>query len=246
MSFGHIIRRVVGWQAEPAVPADVAVPLRAMHRGLLLLIALLIPANLFVGWLKWLGYENNEQPLSFARYFDLGEEQNLPSWIATILLMVAAMSAVAAAQRHPTDTILRRGWYTTAGALAYASLDEATYLHERASDPLRNWLGVGGFLYWAWVLPAIVAVAVLARVLWPFLGRLPADARRDLFVAAGLFLSCAVGLEMLDALAYSVNEEAGVVTELLTIVEECGEMLAVMFFIDTTVRYVGRPSTAPY
>ncbi len=233
-------RRVVGWEAEPVALGSIDVPLRGMHRGFLLLITVLVPVNLFIGWLKWLGYENDEQPLAFARYFDLGEEFNLPTWIASILLVTGAVSAAAAAQRNHDDAALRRGFLIIAAALTYVSLDEATYLHERASEPLRDWFGFDGALYWAWVLPAFVFIAVLAWLLWPFLHRLPADVRRDMLVSAGIYVSCAAGLEMLDALAYSVNESPGVVTELLTIVEECGEMLAALFFISTMVRYLGR------
>lgn len=232
----RMIERIIGWRAEPVVSVGIDVPLRRIRRGLLALIVVLVPVNLFVGWLKWLDYENDEQPLAFFRFFDLGEEQNFPAWIATLLLAGSALSAMAAAQRAD-DPIVRRGFRTSALALAYVSLDEASYLHERLSEPLRDLLGVGGALYWAWVIPAVILVGLLAVRLWPFMQRLPSDVRNDLFLCAALFVGCSVGIEMLDGLAFSVNEEANVVTEVLTIIEEVGEMLAVMLSIDTMLRY---------
>lgn len=238
MNPGRAIDLIIGWRAEPIQLAGLELPMRRIRRGLLAFIVALVPVNLVVGYLKWLDYENDEQPLAFLRFFDLGEEQNLPAWVATLLLAAAGLSALVASRHADNDRVVRRGFLITGIALFYVSLDEASYLHERASEPVRDALGVGGALYWAWVVPAIIVVACLALVLWPFLQRLPVEVRNALLLSAVLFVGCSVGIEMLDGLAFAANdEEANAVTEILTIIEESGEKLAVMLSIDTMLRY---------
>jgi len=241
MGLRRSLELIVGWHAEPVRLGGLEIPMQRVRRGLVGFLAVLVPVNLFIGYLKWLDYTDDEQPLAFLQFFDLGSgsEHTLPAWVATLLLGAAGLSALVASRHRENDPVVRRGFVISAVALFYVSLDEAAYIHERANEPVRDLLGVGGGpLYWAWVVPALVVVAALAAILWPFLQRLPSATKHGLVLSAVVFVGCALGLEMLDATAFSVNDkEASVVTEVLTIVEECGEKLGAMLAVDTMLRY---------
>lgn len=139
----------------------------------------------------------------------------------------------------------RRGFHITAGVLAYISLDEATALHERTTEPLRDSLDAGGLLYWTWVLPALAAVMLVGLVFARFAFSLPEETRRALVLAGALFVACAIGLELLEGYFFDrAGEQGTVVTDLLSLAEETGEILAVVLTIRTVVRY-GSEQAAP-
>ena len=119
----------------------------------------------------------------------LSYEHNVPTWFASSLLLVCALAAGAIARGA---AVRRRHWWAVTAVFAYASLDEATELHEH----LGGRLDTGGVLYFDWVIPAVVILAVLAAAFWPFVRALPAVTRRRLVIAGALYLGGAVGMEL--------------------------------------------------
>ncbi|MEM7094322.1 MAG: hypothetical protein AAF567_15075 [Actinomycetota bacterium] len=230
------IELLTGWSAQQPVHIGGEVPMRTIRRSLLAFIVALIPLNLTVGFLKWRDYELDEQPLAFFVWFDVGFERNVPTWVSTLLLASGALAAVIASCKS-VEPVLRRGYGFVAALMAWASFDEANEIHERASDPIRDALDLGGALYWSWVLVALVAVPIIVLLLRRFLLDLPEPTRTHTILSGVVFVGCAVGLEMFHALLLDEGGQGNVVTELLGMVEEFGEMLAAMLFVDATLRY---------
>ena len=76
-------------------------------------------------------------------------------------------------------------------------------MHEWLIGPVRRTLDVSGIFHFAWVIPAICVLAIGLLIYIPFL-RYLAPALRNLFIIAGLlYLSGAIGLEMLGGAAAS-------------------------------------------
>jgi hypothetical protein len=69
------------------------------------------------------------------------------------------------------------------------SLDEAIELH-------GGLFGGSGLLYFDWVVPASVVVAIVAAVYWPFLRDLVPQRRRQFVTTAALYLGGALLLEL--------------------------------------------------
>ncbi|HSK04211.1 MAG TPA: hypothetical protein VK932_23320 [Kofleriaceae bacterium] len=119
----------------------------------------------------------------------LSYEHNVPTWLASSLLLACALAAGAIARGAAS---WRRHWWGVTGVFGYASLDEAIQLHEH----LGGHLEAGGVLYFDWVIPAAAILAVLAVVFLPFVRALPAVTRRRLVIAGAIFLGGAVAMEL--------------------------------------------------
>ncbi len=119
----------------------------------------------------------------------LSYEHNVPTWLASSLLLACALAAGAIARGAAT---WRRHWWGVTAVFAYASLDEATELHEHLGGHLET----GGVLYFDWVIPAVAILGVLAAVFLPFVRVLPAATRRRLVVAGAIFVGGAVAMEL--------------------------------------------------
>lgn len=169
--------------------------------------------------------------LAHALYVD--SEQSLPTIFAVLLLLSAAgLLAVVAALYCRTDAEDVRYWWTTAVLVLLLTLDEYLSLHEQLIDPMRDLLGASGPFYYAWIVPGAIAVVIVVAVFVPFLGRLPRRLRMRILVSGGLFLSGAIGVEMvggaIESAAGDRNSYAYIAS---TTVEESLEMVAVVFLI---------------
>jgi hypothetical protein len=119
----------------------------------------------------------------------LSYEQNVPTWLASSLLLACALAAGAIAR---TAERWRRHWWGMTFVFAYASLDEATQLHEHLGGHIRT----GGVLYFDWVIPAVAILAVLSAVYLPFVRALLPATRRRLIIAGAIYLGGAVAMEL--------------------------------------------------
>lgn len=119
----------------------------------------------------------------------LSYEHNVPTWVASSLLLACALAAGAIARGASR---WRRHWWGVTAVFAYASLDEAAELHEH----LGGHLEAGGVLYFDWVIWAAAILAVLAAVFLPFVRALPAATRRRLVAAGAIFFGGAVAMEL--------------------------------------------------
>ena len=198
-------------------------------RVILAIVAILIPLNLTIGLLKFMDHESAVS--STLGFFDLNTELGFSAWIGSLLLAAAAVAASMAAMSADAP-ILRRGYWVLTAGMAYLSLDEATGLHERTTEPVGEVIGAGGLFTFTWVVPATIAILVVGAGFIPFLRALPATIRRAHLIAGVLFVGSAVGLEMLAGAMFD-RYGAGPLTELPAIVEETGEMLASTLFART-------------
>lgn len=123
----------------------------------------------------------------------LSYEANLPTWYASSVLLacgllLGAIAADVAARGGPR----RFHWIGLAAGFFFMSLDEAIEIHEH----LGGLVGTGGPLYFDWVIPAGILVAVLAMLYLPFLRELPARRRRQFVIAGAVYLGGAIGAEL--------------------------------------------------
>jgi hypothetical protein len=162
------------------------------------MIVCLAVAGLLVGWLRDSLLQHGLG--QFHRLFDLDGEANVPSWYQSLVLFSCALrSRYVAWVRDGLGDPWVVHWKVLSVVLLFLSLDEAVSFHEMAAAPLRDWLGVGGYLYFAWVLPGATLALVVALALSRFVFHLPPRVRLQFVMAGGLYLAGAVGMEMLGA-----------------------------------------------
>lgn len=169
--------------------------------------------------------------LGLVRLLDFDREHNLPSWYSAFSLAFCALLLAIIALAEPNGRG-RRHWWGLAALFAYVSVDEGVALHERLVLPLKAALGTTGLLFYAWVIPYGLLVAVLGGIYLRFLLSLPPATRRQFFLAAGVYLSGALGLELFGGRYYEGHQGAADLPyTLLTTAEELLEMAGVVIFI---------------
>ena len=139
--------------------------------------------------------------LGLVRLFRLGSEDNVPTWVSALLLLLASLLIALVALQHKTHKLpMRLRWKFLAGIFLFLSIDEAGAIHDLVYLNLAQRFGSPeGLFHYTWVIPyGILCVFFLVAYL-PLLAYLPARTRR-LFVVAGLvYVGAALGLEMTAA-----------------------------------------------
>jgi hypothetical protein len=173
------------------------------------------------------------------RFFALGTEGNLPTYFAALCLLLAGLllACIAAAER----TRERIYWGGLSVVFLFLSLDEAAQIHDGiVNTVMRGRYGAlkSPWFHYGWVVPAMGAVGALGLLYGRFLWRLP---RRHalLFVAAGaIYVSSAMGMEMVEGMVRRANQPATGWFPWRLLAEECGEMAGVIVFIHALLGYL--------
>ena len=172
--------------------------------------------------------------------FNLDAEANLPSLYAfTTLFSCAVLLALigAAAYRKPAGHALQ--WFGLALVFLFLSVDEALYLHERIMFPVRNMLNVSGWLYFSWVIPYGIALAIIAALYIGFLRDLPAVTRRYFIFAGIVFTAGALGMELVGGREFERHgSDLNVTYAAMTTIEELLEMLGIAIFIKGLLTHI--------
>jgi hypothetical protein len=131
--------------------------------------------------------------------FDLGHEPSIPNWYSSLALLAASVLLAVIAK---AEKIVRspESWYWAAlsGVFFFLAVDEAVQIHEMAGSPVREFLNTGGALFFAWVIPYSVLVLLVGMFFLRFLIRLDSRTRRLFLLSAVLFVSGAIGIELIE------------------------------------------------
>lgn len=180
----------------------------------------------------------------FVRFLSVDMEKNLPTFFSTSLLILAALllSVITVFERRRSNSyafywaILSCGFFVMAG-------DELLQFHERLITPGRELLGddYSGIFHFAWVVPGIVLVVVLAVFFRRFLSSLERTTRLAFLTAAILYVGGAIGLELLGGyVATSQGQTYSVLYASITTVEEGLEMAGTIVFIWALLMHISQ------
>ena len=185
-------------------------------------------------------YTGHDQVFGLIPQFALGLENNFPTWFSSLLHLIAAtlLFVITAEERSHRGRHLRE-WRFLGFVFLGLSIDEAASLHEMLDRPTKLLVENRGALYYAWVIPAIIFVGVLAIAYRQWLRALPERTRRLSIFAAFLFVGGAVGFEMLESLHMA---SGGAFTshhmKAMMLVEETMEMCGVVVWIFALSEYL--------
>jgi len=165
--------------------------------------------------------------------FDFDTDGNIPNFFSAILLLLSAflLFVTAAVSRKPgkRDYLY---WAVLGFIFTYMSVDEAVRLHEKLVIPLQQALNVSGALFFAWVIPYGIAVLVLGLIYLRFVWRLPSRTRWLLIAAGVLYVSGALGMELIGGSYYDAhNGQPDLIYAMMTFVEETLEPVGLMTLI---------------
>jgi hypothetical protein len=179
--------------------------------------------------------------LGLVSLFNLDSETSVATWYSSLALLLASalLALVASTKQNEHDPYFLH-WAILAGLFLMLSIDEAVALHEYAIDCLRNHLRLGEVPVYTWIIPAALFAATAGLACLRFLLSLDARTRWGMIAAALIFVSGAIGVEMISgfhARAYGVNNLG---YALIVTAEELLEMLGVVVLIHTIIGVLQR------
>ena len=172
--------------------------------------------------LNYYNYQISETQWLIHQLFDLDEENNLPTWFSSFLLANNALALYVISQGG--NEKYNKQWLGLALGFLILSIDETAGLHESFNTAVEfNWAIAGGVLVFIFALAYIPFLLSLDRRLafW--------------FVLSGtIFISGALGIELLAA---DMDEDA-MSYGFATALEEGLEMLGALLFLRANLQQV--------
>ena len=134
------------------------------------------------GWFLW---------PHIVQFFDMNRESSFPTWFSVSLLSGSAiLTGIIAFDAWKRSRRYRWHWTTLTLLITGFSIDEGAQIHDSSTGtPLRDVIGTGGLLYYAWVIPAIISAVILAIFFARFVLDLPGRTRTLFLLSAGVFFS---------------------------------------------------------
>lgn len=171
--------------------------------------------------------------------FDLDQEANIPTFYASVMLLFcsALLSIISIAKKsvNTSDWIY---WAGLATIFLFLSLDEMIAIHEKLGRFVRVLLDTSGYLYFAWVIPYSILLVVFLLAYLKFLINLPQKTRLLFFIAGVIYVSGALGLEILGASEVVNHGYESINYIVLASLEESLEMIGVTTFIYALLLYL--------
>jgi hypothetical protein len=171
--------------------------------------------------------------------FDLWAESSIPSWYSVALLLACAalLGVIAVAKRRAADRFARH-WLGLALIFLALSIDDAADLHGHTSYKLQEMFETGGFLAYAWVIPAGIACAVVGLAYLRFLVELPPAIRWRFVIGGVLFLTGALVMEMIEGRYDTQHGVENMPYRIMVAIEESLEMAGIVIFISALMTYL--------
>lgn len=198
-----------------------------------------IAAGLFREWfVSTYGMETMAKDL---RHLAFNAEYCLPAWYTSMLLLGSAvlLALVTASGARKGERFLAH-WAVLAVMFVGLSIDESTGIHEVLIKPLRDGLGLSGFLHFGWVLPGIAVVATVGLAYIPFLFAQPRRTKYVFAVAGLIYVGGALGMEMVGGKVLTTYGEESLAYQIVYCTEEIMEIVGATLFATALLGHLKR------
>jgi hypothetical protein len=205
----------------------------AIPRWLLFAAAHLFLLHLFAGTIQWADLQ-----VPFRLYwnsFHLDNEISVGTWFNSMLLLGVSVSAFWVGRSTELEAD-RRPWAVIAVLFFLLSADEVGTIHEQMSRTVRLRFDLPSYLQYAWVLPAAAFVLLLTLYFARFVFRQKMHVRNGIVAAAAIYLSGALGFEMLGAHFATMEGKETLSYILACGFEELLEMCGCIRMIEATIQ----------
>lgn len=165
--------------------------------------------------LHYLNHEVVEVAWLIQQLFDLDEENNLPTWFSSFLLLNCSAVLFVSLPRHTGS--FKWQWRLLAFGFLILSIDEVAGLHESVHTAID----------FNWALPAGALVLVVGATFIPFLLALPRRTATWYALSGTIYFSGAIGVEWLSR----DMDEDDIAYGFATALEESLEMLGAWLFL---------------
>jgi hypothetical protein len=183
--------------------------------------------------------------LGLVPLFDLGTDSSVPTWYASITLLICSLllAIISMAKREDNDPFTLH-WEALSFIFLYLSIDEVARIHEVIGDTLWKFTGpTHGLLYFTWVIYGLAFILILIPAYINFLRHLPIKTMRLFILAGTIYVGGALGMEMVNARYADLYGFKNLTYQLMTAVEEFLEMSGIAIFIYALMSYVATQSS---
>lgn len=224
---------------HPDATTGFVLPAKRVLLVLMSIICALTVISLFTYQLVQMGERHGGYGLNtIIRLFNVDNEANIPTWYSSIALFAVAALVVYIVRLKPRRDRYLWHWKVLAAAFIYLSLDEFAQLHEMVNSPIREAFNTDGFLYYPWVVLAVLCLIVFVAVFARFLWHLPARTRWLFICAGAVFVSGAIVIEALSSYYETEYGIRSLSYQLAMTAEEFCEMTGVAVFIYALLEYI--------
>ncbi|WP_136548997.1 hypothetical protein [Hydrocarboniclastica marina] len=178
----------------------------------------------------------------FVPLFNMDGEGNFPAYLSFIQILLAGLILFFIAQlerKNAAKHVVE--WYVLSGGFLLMALDEGIMLHERLAAPVRTALDSEttnvGIFYAVWTIPAGIIVILLGLYFLRFLLALEAVHRFRFMLAGALYLSGAIGMELVGMYYFKAVGGDDAIFGVLVTIEESLEIFAVTVFVWSLLKY---------
>ncbi|PSN18852.1 hypothetical protein C7271_10385 [filamentous cyanobacterium CCP5] len=182
---------------------------------------------------------------AFIDEFNLNAERNIPALFSTLLLIACACILFVISRVKQQIGRDSGYWAGLSYIFVYLALDEFFSIHELLIDPLRRLGFNSGFLYFPWIIPAIVAVALVGIIFRRFLLRLPSSTRNGFLVAAIVYVGGAIFIESIGGNYFDTYGNQTLMYAFIVSLEESCEVMGVLIFMNTLLKHLENMTPSP-
>ncbi|MFS0514630.1 hypothetical protein ACEYW6_07885 [Nostoc sp. UIC 10607] len=221
----------------PSVELPIHLCAKTIARRLIVIVISLTFAGVLSSYF-WLSEFTFPSSKWFYELFSLDRELNIPAWYSAFSLLFCSglLKAISVIKRKDSYSSY---WKTLYFIFVYLSLDEAFSFHEILIIPsVRQALNLNPIFFQTWVIPGAILVAVFAFKYLKFWLDLPHKTRYLFFIAAVVYVSGTLGMEMIGGLLIEYFGRRSFITSTGIVIEEFLEMIGIVIFIYALITYL--------
>ncbi len=180
-------------------------------------------------------------------FFD--HEESIPTYFSAInLLFAGLLLGLITNLKSKINDPFTMHWKILSILFILLSIDEIAAFHEMAIDPLIRTYQFSGYMRFPWVILGLIFMAGFSLYYYQFLKALPRPYIKGFFYSCLIFLSGAIGLEIISAKIFISLEQSpkDLMYNLVTTFEESCEMLGIIMFINVLLSYLKSMNISTY
>jgi hypothetical protein len=202
-----------------------------------------IPGLVILSTLGQVAYHiyHRSQVFGLIRLFYVDAEGNIPTAYSSFIWMLCSFAAamIAISKKQAGDRFAKY-WRGLALIFAYLALDEVAAVHELLIEPMRSLFHASGLFHFAWIIPGGIFFLFVVLICFKLVKTLPTKTRILLMLSGAIFVTGAIGMEMIGGwYAEAFGVQADLTYALISTAEETLEMLGVLMLLYALLSYMG-------
>lgn len=173
-----------------------------------------------------------------VRYFNFDTEANLPTFFSSLLLLFNGLLLAFIGFAEKQNNRKFMPWLGLSFIFIFLSIDEIITIHEHLMGVSRALFNATGYFYFAWVIPYGIIIILLGAIYIRFMLRLPKKTLVLFILAAIVFVSGAIGMELFGGMEVYTRGKNHLSYHLMYTLEELLEMVGSAIFCFALLSYI--------